>query len=702
MVWAPRGGVATEQWWPPSALAASHGSPTLGETVQFGDEVMLAHRHRTIEATWRDGNWQSAQSITVTVTPHQVQITVPAVWRAHAYLAWRDGCLLVSSDLRTLAASMPAAQPAPEGVAAFLAGGEAAPGIRPSLYRGIWDVQPGHALTVRADAEMRCHRVWTPEEHEEFATQSLEVVTLRLRNRLDELAERILRSHNRVACLFSGGLDSSLVAATLLRRAPQRVVLFNVGNALGTAAEAALRAHFLQDFDSVTHPVDLPSYGGLVRSLRATNAVAALPTGSPFAHVFEEIIEAAQEHGCDAIITGDGGDEVFAEHEEVLVDLLASRSAALPAATGYFALRNGERGTQTLYRAMRTLRALNQGALPTYRRVPEDILLSDALAPLVATARTAAGAQAGGLWAAGWTCSGLGSYRRAVAVPESQPVSADAPHFPVISPLADAAVVGDALALRPDALVPRVWGGQPKWLLRQAALHWLSPEVALHPKIGSADQQILAGMRSAEHRDLLDLLGSATARSAGLFLPAMAENPELPLWFGDKWIRAAALVAWFDQIAPKPCRRPATVLASRGRAPTLPEVPVVRQPHRAKCAPGRVAALVALNLAAQFAPLVYTESIRPVSSSARCSAPDNELACTLMDLARRACAIPFVSGSSRAMSQALAWYLRLSGKHPVLVRGTRQGRHDTLYWIEVDGTIVDVSGAETPLVPDPE
>src|SRR5437899_9180667 len=120
-------------------------------------------------------------------------------------------------------------------------------------------------LIVSADAEWRCRRMWSPEQQGEFAARQRKVVTQTLRGHLEELAARILRNHHRMACLFSGGLDSSLVAATLLRRAPQRVVLFNVGSALGTAAEVALRARFLRDFDAVSHPVNLPAQAGLVR-----------------------------------------------------------------------------------------------------------------------------------------------------------------------------------------------------------------------------------------------------------------------------------------------------------------------------------------------------------------------------------------------------------------------------------------------------
>jgi hypothetical protein len=101
----------------------------------------------------------------------------------------------------------------------------------------------------------------------------------------------------------------------------------------------------------VSTPVDLPADAGLVRALRTVNTRSDRPTGSPFAAVFEHIIAAARARGCAAIVTGDGGDEVFAEREEVLGDLLAARSPTLLSAAGYFALRNGERGISTLRRS---------------------------------------------------------------------------------------------------------------------------------------------------------------------------------------------------------------------------------------------------------------------------------------------------------------------------------------------------------------
>ncbi|HEY5835860.1 asparagine synthase C-terminal domain-containing protein [Streptomyces sp.] len=700
VAWAPAGDVtAATGWWPagPPLLAP----PTAGiePVVRFGGGVATAVGDGTVSITWRDPVWPPAlreEPITLVVGRGELRLRVPARWRAHAYLGWREGRLLVSSDLRTLATAMGGARPSPEGVAAFLAGGRATAGLAPSLCDNVREVQPGHEVVVDAAGRTRCHRTWTPEREPGFARLAQDRLVPRLRGHLDDLAARILDRHDRVACLFSGGLDSTLTAATLLRRAPERVVLFNVGSGLGTVAEEHLRDRFLRAAGAISHPVDLPPQASLVRSLRDTNAVAALPTASLFAHVFEEIIAVSHAHGCTAIVTGDGGDEAFAEREDLLVDLLARPSRALAAAVGHFALRNGEHGALTARRAWSKLRALRAGASPAPAGDPADVLFGPRLADRVAAARRDTAARAIGLWHDGWTWSGIGSYRRAAEVPEWEPLSSTLPGFAVASPLADPAVVGDALDLARAAMVPGVPGAQPKWLLRQAALDWLAPEVALHPKIGSSDGQISARLRQRELPGLLDLFTSTTARALDLD-PTAVESPTAVLWTGDGWVRAAALVAWFDESASAP-RPPRAITVRDDRLAPAPRPPAEPAAPGTRLGRSRVALLVALNLAAQLVPAHPVVELGEPTGPAR-SSSDNDLTRALVDLARRACAVPLVSGSPEVMARALAWWLRLRGGRPSVLRGTAQGRAKAHCWIEISGSMVDVSGMETPLTP---
>ncbi|MFF4819824.1 asparagine synthase-related protein [Kitasatospora sp. NPDC001309] len=694
-VWAPDGAstAARTAGWA-DLLATGHAD----EAAPLFLNADLAARHRDgpTVAYWSDPAWQAALDTTpivLTATARELRIELPPVWRAELHFAWDGASLLISSDLRTLAWAVGARTPDPDGAAAFLTGERWTHGLLPSLYRGVLTLQPGHTAVIRPDRTIRAEATWAPHWDPAHASQPLETSTVQLRDRLDDLADRILTRHRRVACLFSGGLDSTLVAAALLRRAPERVVLLNVGSGLGTPAEERLRERFLRQYGATSEPVDLPAKPGLVAALRDVNAMTALPTGSPFAAAFEEIVAVAHtDFDCDAIATGDGGDEVFAERDELLVDLLARHPRALPTALGHHALRTQQRGLEALLRAHRTLRYLHGHApAPGHTAAVLDMLFGDALAERVTAARARALHADRERWLQGWTWSALGSVRRAAAVPEWEPASTQAPGMAVLSPLVDSQLIAPALALRRTDLQPSVPGFQPKWLLRQAALAWLDPQIALHPKIGSADGTILQAVRNDEHGDLLDLLSSTTAQQIGLRLPAEAERPDHPLWHGEEWIRPAALTAWLDQPAPRP--RPAVVTLSSPPAPPAmerPPLPAARHRHRA--ARRHVAALAALNIAHQLLP---STSIPP----ARATAAEPELGETLTDLARRACAVPLVSGASQPMSEALAHFLRLRGRRATAVYGVQEGRPGPRYWVETATAHVDVHGAETPLTP---
>ncbi|MFJ7279383.1 asparagine synthase-related protein [Kitasatospora sp. NPDC098663] len=696
-VWAPDAATAARTAGWDDLLATGHAD----EAAPLHVNAALAARHPDgpTVAYWSDPAWQAALDTTpivLTATARELRIELPPVWRAEIHLAWDGASLLISSDLRTLAWAVGARTPDPDGAAAFLTGERWTRGLLPSLFRGVLTLQPGHAAVIRPDKTIRVEATWTPHRDPAFASQPLEASTVQLRDRLDDLADRILTRHRRVACLFSGGLDSTLIAAALLRRAPERVVLLNVGSDLGTPAEERLRDRFLHQYGATSEPVDLPAKPGLVAALRDVNAMTALPTGSPFAAAFEEILAVAHaDFDCDAIATGDGGDEVFAERDELLVDLLARHPRALPTALGHHAVRSQQRGLEALKRAHRTLRYL-RGHAPAPGRTASvlDTLLGDALAERVISARARALHADRERWLQGWTWSALGSARRAAAVPEWEPASTQAPGMAVLSPLVDAQLIAPALALRRTALQPSVAGFQSKWLLRQAALAWLDPQIALHPKIGSADGTILQAVRADEHGDLLDLLGSTTAQHIGLRLPSEADRPEHPLWHGEEWIRPAALTAWLDQPAPRP-QQPSVTLSSPLAPPAMERPPLPASRHRRRASRRHVVALAVLNVAHQLRP---GTSVPP----ARVTAADPRLGETLTDLARRACAFPLVNGASQPMSQALAHFLRLRGRRATAVCGVQEGRPGPRYWVETATAHVDVHGAETPLTPAPK
>ncbi len=335
------------------------------------------------------------------------------------------------------------------------------------------------------------------------------------------------------------------------------------------------------------------------------------------------------------------------------------------------------------------------------------------------------------LWHEGWPASAADSYLRAAGVPEWEPACPPGSSVSAVSPLASARLVQDGLSLRRDTLVQPVIGFQPKWLLRLAALDRLPASIAMHPKIGSADGQILAAISMQEREAIITLLTGPTARAAGIRLPADAHDPGSQLWQSGDWARPAALVTWLDSIQnvpPPGSSRPAAQKAActgsgQKSPPGRPSLTPAASPQPRPAPTGRPGAqpgafpdrrvplgpaigLAILNLAAQAKhgsqraagmpaarpPERLTEGHEQRQEPARSRD-------TLIASARLACALPFADSATATVSQAITWYLRLHRTPAILVTGTAQGETTARCWVHSSDGVIDISGCEKPLTP---
>jgi hypothetical protein len=734
IAWDPAHPPPSRNWWPASP---PHDPGTPAGNATAGAGVGVTRDDAGWHIQWHDPSWPpgpvSERQITVAITPDRMEITVPPAWRAAAYYGWRGPRLLVSSSIRVLAAALSLSAPDPAATASFLACGHSiGRGDVPSLIRGIRRVEPGHAVLLSAGRATRSTRRWRPDSEPAFRSATLEQAVHAVRRDLDAQARQLAAAHDRIACLFSGGLDSTLIAATLMRHCPGQVRLMHAGSGLGTPAEATLRQRFLHQHGASSLAVGVPRETGLLDALRSANQGSDFPVSCLFTHVFHAIIGQAASMGCDVLVTGDGGDEAFAERELLLTDLLATRRYRhLVPALGYFAARRGERSTRLLARARARLWFLGEispGLPAGHENAPGS-------AP--PAHQGAAGARADRwqvirqLWREGWPASAADSYLRAAGVPEWEPAGPSGCNVSAVSPLASARLVQDGLSLRRDALVRPVAGFQPKWLLRLAALDRLPASIAMHPKIGSADGQILAAISTQEREAIISLLTGPTARAAGIRLPADAHDPASQLWQSGDWARPAALVTWLDSIqeAPQPASsRPAAQKAAcpgsgQKSPPGLPSLTPAASPQPRPAPTGRPGAqpgafpdrqvplgpaigLAILNLAAQARHGAQRAAGMPAARAPGRLTEGHEQRQepgrsrdTLIAAARLACALPFADSATATVSQAITWYLQLHKTPAVLVTGTAQGETTARYWVHSSDGVIDISGCEKPLTP---
>jgi len=180
-----------------------------------------------------------------------------------------------------------------------------------SAYQTVRKLEPGSWLLYRADGSVTRGRYWNlpvPEAHEQpgFSAQD---ACQRLRQTFDEAVRLRLIADVSLGAFLSGGIDSSLVVASMARQSPDPVKTFSIGfeessyNELEYAALVA-RRYGTDHHELVVRPDSVSLVEKLVHHFDEPFAdSSAIPTYL--------VSEFAAQHVTVAL-SGDGGDELFA------------------------------------------------------------------------------------------------------------------------------------------------------------------------------------------------------------------------------------------------------------------------------------------------------------------------------------------------------------------------------------------------------
>jgi asparagine synthase (glutamine-hydrolysing) len=206
-----------------------------------------------------------------------------------------------------------------DAIADYLAIGHVpAPG---TAFTGIRKVPPGHVLIWRHEAEPEVRRYWAlrygPKERIDPAEAMVEV-----RRLIDRAVERRLISDVPLGAFLSGGLDSSTVVAYMARHASAPVRTFSVTFRdtqydESRYARLAARTFGTEHLELTVDASDVEALPMLARHL-----------GEPFADSSivptYQIARATRPH-VTVVLTGDGGDELFAGYDRYRAAVIADR-----------------------------------------------------------------------------------------------------------------------------------------------------------------------------------------------------------------------------------------------------------------------------------------------------------------------------------------------------------------------------------------
>ena len=185
-----------------------------------------------------------------------------------------------------------------------------------SIVDGVRKLEPARIAVAARGRPIRIERYWDLAfEPDDRATEQ-ELVE-RLRALLTEAVSRHQISDVPIGAFLSGGIDSSAVVATMARLTPDRVKTFSIGFVENGYDELSYARRAAGAFGTEHHELILRP--DVIRMVEDLAWYLDEPFGDTSAIATYVVSKLAAEH-VKVVLTGDGGDEIFAGYDKYLVE----------------------------------------------------------------------------------------------------------------------------------------------------------------------------------------------------------------------------------------------------------------------------------------------------------------------------------------------------------------------------------------------
>ncbi len=198
-----------------------------------------------------------------------------------------------------------------------------------SILASIRKLLPAHVLETDA-AGVRFHRYWNFGDFTKPSHISEEDALPEIRRLVFKAVEKRLVSEVPLGAFLSGGIDSSVVVAVMSRLMPRPVKTFSVGFQDSPSHTELPHARMVADAYRTEHHEFLLSPAEAEGHLHDLTRYADEPLAISSAVPTYLLAKAARSH-VTVVLTGDGGDEVFAGYEHYVYERWAAAYRRFPA-----------------------------------------------------------------------------------------------------------------------------------------------------------------------------------------------------------------------------------------------------------------------------------------------------------------------------------------------------------------------------------
>ena len=198
-----------------------------------------------------------------------------------------------------------------------------------TLFEGIEKLEPGHVMSVDASGMTR-RRYWSVVYEPKIELDDRQALE-ELEARLTESVRLRLMSEVPLGALLSGGVDSSVVVALMSKLLARPVQTFSVGfDAPGPYSELPF-ARRVAEHLKTEHRDLVVSASDLIRELPNLVWHQDEPVSEPAA-IPTFLVSRLARQTVTVVLTGEGGDELFAGYPKYAVEPLARNLSRLPMA----------------------------------------------------------------------------------------------------------------------------------------------------------------------------------------------------------------------------------------------------------------------------------------------------------------------------------------------------------------------------------
>ena len=196
-----------------------------------------------------------------------------------------------------------------------------------SIVAGVHKLEPGHLLTLSRGGRLRIRRYWDVHFEPDYSHDE-EYFAEGLKALLEESVELHLVSDVPVGAFLSGGLDSSSVTAIMSRLSTRPVKTFSIGFQESAYNEAPYARRVAEQFG--TEHYELILNPDIEQLLGDITWYLDEPFGDSSAIPTYMVSKLAAEQ-VKVVLSGDGGDELFAGYEKYQVEARERRYERVPA-----------------------------------------------------------------------------------------------------------------------------------------------------------------------------------------------------------------------------------------------------------------------------------------------------------------------------------------------------------------------------------